>query len=64
MHQVTLGISVIFQLGWVLAGENICVKNVVALYYCAEDNFFYDKMRKKFFIHVNTMSNSLKDALG
>ena len=64
MHQVTLGISVIFQLGWVPAGENICVKNVVALYYCAEDNFFYDKMREKFLIHVNTVCNNLKDALG
>ena len=63
MHQATLGISVIFQLGWVTPGENICVKNVLALYYYAEDNFFYDKMRKNVFIHVNTVSNNLKDAL-
>ena len=63
MHPVTLGISVIFQLDWVPSEENICVKNVVALYYYAEDNFFYDKMRKNFFIHVNTVSNNLKDAL-
>ena len=35
------GISVIFQLGWVPSGKNICVKNVVALYYqYAKDNFF------------------------
>ena len=34
------GISVIFQLGWVPSGKNICVKNVVARYYNAKDNFF------------------------
>ena len=33
------GISVIIQLGWVPSVKNICFKNVVALYYYAEDNF-------------------------
>ena len=33
------GISGIFELGWVPSGKNICVKNVVALYYHAKDNF-------------------------
>ena len=50
------GISVTFQLGWVPTGMNICVKNVVALYY-VKAIFFYDKMRKNLFIHVNTLSN-------
>ena len=44
------GISVIFELGWIPSGKNICVKNVVALYYHAKDNFFCDKMRKKIFL--------------
>ena len=39
------GISVIFQLGWVPSGKNICVKNVVARYY----NFSWDKMKKYIF---------------
>ena len=34
------GISVIIQLGWVPSVKNICFKNVVALYYYAEDNLF------------------------
>ena len=33
------GISVIFELCWVPSGKNICVKNVVALYCHAKDNF-------------------------
>ena len=37
--------------------DNICVKNVVALYYYAKAIFFYDTMRKNLFIHVNTVSN-------
>ena len=51
-------ISVIIQLGW-----NNCVKNVVALYYYA--NFFSAiKWEKCFLIHVNTVSNNLKDGIG
>jgi len=46
-------ISVIFQLGWVSSGKNICVKNVVELYYYTTDNFFCDKMRKNLFVPVN-----------
>ena len=39
-------ISVIIQLDWVPHGKNICVKNVVALYYYyVKDNFFCDKVR-------------------
>ena len=34
------GISAIFELGWVPSGKNICVKNVVALYYHAKKSFF------------------------
>ena len=34
------GISVIFQLGWVPSGKTVCIKNVVALYHYAKDNFF------------------------
>ena len=34
------GISVIIQLGWVSPGKNICVKNVVTLYYYAKDSCF------------------------
>ena len=44
-------ISVIIQLGWVPPGKNICVKNVVTLYYYAKDNCY--KIRKNPFIHVN-----------
>ena len=55
------GISLIFQLGWVPSGKNICVKDVVALYYYAKDNFFCDKMRKNLFIHFSTVSNNLND---
>ena len=39
-HTLSPGISLIFQLGWVPSGNNICVKDVVALYYYAKDNFF------------------------
>ena len=61
----THGISIIFELGWVPSGKNICVKNVVALYYHAKDNFFCDKMRKNLSFHVNTytVSNNLKNVL-
>ena len=48
-------ISVIFQLGWVPSGKNICVQNVVELHYYAKDNFFCDKMRKNLFVPVNTV---------
>ena len=34
----TLGISVIFQLVWVPRGNNISLKNAVALYFYAKDN--------------------------
>ena len=34
------GILVIFQLGWVPSWKDICIKNVVALYYHAKDIFF------------------------
>ena len=44
----TPGISVIFQLGWVLPGKNISLKNVVAPYFYAKDNCFCDKARKIF----------------
>ena len=47
------GIPVIFQLGWVPSGKNICVKNVFARYY----NFSWDKMKKYM------VSNNLKDVL-
>ena len=57
------GISVIFQLDWVPFENNICLKNVVALYHYAKDIFFCDKMRTNLFIHVNTVSNNLKDVL-
>ena len=61
------GISVavgILQLGWIPSGKNICVKNVVALYYYAKIIFFCDEIRKNVFIHViNTVSNNLKDVL-
>ena len=57
------GISVIFQLGWVPSGKNICAKKVVALYVYAKDNFFCDEMRKNVFIYVNRVSNELKDVL-
>ena len=57
------GIVVIFQLGWVPCGKNFSVKNAVALYYYAKDIFFCDKMRINRFIHVNTVSNNLKDFL-
>ena len=39
------GIPVIFQLGWVPSGKNICVKNVFARYY----KFSWDKMKKYIF---------------
>ena len=55
------GISLIFRLGWVPSGKHICVKDVVALYYYAKDNFFCDKMRKNLFIYVDTVSNNLND---
>ena len=45
------GISLICQLGRVPSGKNICLKDVVALYYYAKDNFLCDKMRKNLFIH-------------
>ena len=31
-------ISVIFQLGWVPSGKNICAKKVLAIYFVAKDN--------------------------
>ena len=34
------GISVNFQLGWVPSGKYICVKNIVALYYCPQKIIF------------------------
>ena len=43
--QGVLGIPVIFQLGLIPSGKNICVKNVVARYY----NFSWDKMKKYIF---------------
>ena len=39
------GIPVIFQLGWVPSGKNVCVKNVFARYY----KFSWDKMKKYIF---------------
>ena len=42
-----LRILLIFQLGWVPCGKNVCVKNVIALFYYRKENFFCDKMRKK-----------------
>ena len=58
-----LEFPVIFQLGWVPSRKNICVKNVVALYYYTKDNFFCDKMRKNLFIYVGRVSNKLKDVI-
>ena len=43
--------------------EIIFVKNVVALYYYVKDIVFCNKMRKNLFIHVNRVSNNLKDVL-
>ena len=41
--------SVIFQLSWVPSGKNVCVKNIVALYYHTTDFFWGGaKMRKIF----------------
>ena len=57
------GISVIFKLGWVPSRKNICVNNVVALYYNTKDNFFRGKMRKNLFIYVGRVSNKLKDVI-
>ena len=54
---------VIFQLGWAPSRKNICVKNVVALYYYTKDNFFCDKMQKNLFIYVGRVSNKLKDII-
>ena len=34
------GICVNFQLGWVPSGKYICVKNIVALYYCLQKLIF------------------------
>ena len=58
-----LELPVIFQLGWVPSRKNICVKNVVALYYYTKDNFFCDKMRKNLFIYVGRVSNKLKNVI-
>ena len=58
-----LEFPVIFQLGWVPCRKNVCVKNVVALYYYTKDNFFCDKMRKNLFIYVGRVSNKLKDVI-
>ena len=48
------GISVIFQLGWVPSGKNICVKNVVARYYNAKDNFFLQYNKIFSFVLIQT----------
>ena len=40
--------------------ENLC-QNVVALHILCEIYFSAIKMRKNLFIHVNTVSNNLKD---
>ena len=57
------GNSVIFQLGWVPSRNNICVKNVVALYYYTKVIFFCHKMRKNLFIYVGRVSKKLKDVI-
>ena len=44
----TLGISVIFQLGYLPPRKNIFLKNAIALYFYAKDNCFCEKARKIF----------------
>ena len=45
------GIFIIFQLGQVPSGKDICVK-LLHYTFIAKDNFFFDKMRKNLFIYV------------